>query len=637
MNRLGFKNTLVAVVSALMLISLSITIMVSNQILKKTTAEDLEPSMLVSATYESLGIARHVERSAQTAEALAKSYPKYGTDMAPEKLLALSASVANVHKVTAGFEDGRAFSSKSDEIFVQGIADINKYDPRTRPWFKQGRDNRGLSLSDVFFTVTQKEPMLGAVHPIKGGVLLVDIRLNHLKDLLEDMNVVEGTVGVITDDKGMILASTADFASVRENIKSIAVTSSMAPNILNNDHTFNIMDIGGNENAFLSKKINLVANENWYLMIAVKTELAYTQVNEAAWQLNILALTIAVISTLVLLFVLNHLYKPVLELKNTVQKLADGEGDLTSRLAVDSDDDLGDIAKGINAFIENLQSMMLEVRSMTTKLSSGVNVLKTQGEDSAHILKDHYSETAQVVNAMGELNGSARLVSDHAEETVTFINEANTIADQSKNTIERAQKSLQTLVDEVDSATENVTTMSKETQGIASILSVIGGIADQTNLLALNAAIEAARAGEQGRGFAVVADEVRALAGKTQDSTSEVESALDKLNTGANSVVTAIERTASTSQSAVEEAEGVATNLGDLTSYVSQINDISVKISTSAHDQSLVIQEIDRAMTSIHNMVESLNSQGQNVRTETDSIEAINQQLVSIVDRFKLH
>nr|QXF14445.1 methyl-accepting chemotaxis protein PctC [uncultured bacterium] len=637
MNRLGFKNTLVAVVSALMLISLSTTIMVSNQILKKTTAEDLEPSMLVSATYESLGIARHVERSAETAQALALSYPKYVDEVATEKLMALSAKVANVHKVTAGFADGRAFSSKSDDIFIQGIADINKYDPRTRPWFKLGRKSTALTLSDVFFTVKHKVPMLGAVHPIKDGVLLVDIRLNHLKGLLENMNVVEGTVGVITDGKGMILASTADFATVRENIKSLALTSSMASNILNNDHTFNIMDIDGNENAFLSKRVNLVANENWYLIIAVKTELAYTQVNEAAWQLNILALVIAIISALVLLFVLNHLYRPVLELKNTVQKLADGEGDLTSRLVVDSDDDLGDIAKGINAFIENLQSMMLEVRNMTNKLSNGVNVLKTQGSDSAHILKEHYSETAQVVTAMGELNGSAKLVSDHAEETVTFINEANTIADQSKNTIERAQQSLQTLVNEVDSATENVTTMSKETQGIASILSVIGGIADQTNLLALNAAIEAARAGEQGRGFAVVADEVRALAGKTQDSTSEVENALDKLNTGANAVVTAIERTAGTSQSAVAEAEGVATNLGDLTRYVTQINDISIKISTSAHDQSKVIQEIDRAMTSIHHMVESLNRQGQNVRTETDSIEEINQQLVSIVDRFKLN
>nr|QXF14444.1 methyl-accepting chemotaxis protein PctC [uncultured bacterium] len=637
MNRLGFKKTLVAVVSVLMLLSLFITIMVSNQILKKTTADDLEPSMLVSATYESLRIARHVQRSAETVKALANQYSRYKGEIANEKIMHLSANVANVHKVTAGFEDGRSYSSKPDENFPGGIGDLRKYDPRTRPWYQQGRRHYGLSLSEVFFTARDQQPMLGAVHSIDQGVLFVDIRLNHLHDLLEDMNVVEGSVGIITDDKGMVLASTADFAPVREKLGELGVTSAISSDILINDHTFNIVEIAGKDNAFLSKKINLVANENWNLIIAVDTDFAYTQVDAAAWQLNTLALTIAIISILVLVYILNRLYKPVLELKSTVQKLADGEGDLTSRLIVTSDDDLGDIAQGINAFIKNLQLMMLDVQSMTTQLSNGVNVLKVQGEDSADILKDHYSETAQVVTAMSELSGSAKLVSEHAEETVSFLNEANTVADHSKNTIESAQQSLQTLVDEVDLATENVATMSKETQGIASILSVIGGIADQTNLLALNAAIEAARAGEQGRGFAVVADEVRALAGKTQDSTSEVETALGNLNAGASSVVTAIERTASTSQNAVNEAEGVAVNLGNLTEYVEQINDLSLKISTSAHDQSMVIEEINRAMTTIHNMVEGLNIQGQNVRTETDNIEEINHQLASIVNKFKLH
>ena len=179
--------------------------------------------------------------------------------------------------------------------------------------------------------------------------------------------------------------------------------------------------------------------------------------------------------------------------------------------------------------------------------------------------------------------------------------------------------------------------MNIETQDIASILSVIGGIAEQTNLLALNAAIEAARAGEQGRGFAVVADEVRALAGKTQQSTRQIETALSMLKEGANSVVVAIKQTGNTSQNVVSSAQAVASNLGELTNYVSQINNLSVQISTSAHEQNTVIQELTCNMSRIHSLADGLSTKGQSMCAETASIEAINKQLVAIVNEFKLH
>lgn len=337
------------------------------------------------------------------------------------------------------------------------------------------------------------------------------------------------------------------------------------------------------------------------------------------------------------MLVLGKLYKPVLDLKATIQNLSSGEADLTSRLEVKSNDDLGDIAIGVNAFISNLQSMLINVQSITTKLSKGVEVLRQQEHKSADILKNHLVETDQVVTAMEELSCSAKLVSEHAAHTENHISEANAVASNSKAAIISAQESLKTLVNEVELTTENITKMNDETQDIASILSVIGGIAEQTNLLALNAAIEAARAGEQGRGFAVVADEVRALANKTQLSTREIETALNSLKDGANSVVVAIERTSGTSQNAVREAQGVADNLGELTGYVTKINDLSAQISTSANEQNSVIQEISRNMSRIHNMVDGLNAQGEHMREETQSIEELNKQLVGIVGEFKLY
>lgn len=635
-NRLGFKSALLTVVCLLMLLLLVITTVVSNKILKATASKDLKAAILSSATYESFRIAEHIEKSAQAVEGLAKLYGEYSSDVAPEKLMGLSAAVSGVHKVTAGFDDGRSYASKHDVNFPGGVGDITKYDPRARPWFKQGRAANGLMLSDVFFTTRGQQPMLGAMHPVEGGVILVDIRLNHLHGVLEAVDVVDGAVGIITDGQGLILASTAEFAPVRGRFDALPATTHIANHVFENDYTFHTITIGGEESVFVSKKIHLVSGASWYLMIAVEHDIAFAPVNAAAWKLNVLALLIAVISIFVLLLVLNRLYKPVLELKATVEKLSDGEGDLTSRLMVKSDDDLGSIARGINVFIESLQLMMVEVKSMTMKLSEGVEALRGQGEQSSRILIDHLAETNQVALAMEGLSSSAKLVSDSAGNALSIAAEADAVADASKGTIVSAQKSLQTLVDDVEQATENVTKMSKETQDIASILSVIGGIAEQTNLLALNAAIEAARAGEQGRGFAVVADEVRALAGKTQQSTREIEAALDSLQDGASSVVEAIERTGQTSENAVSDARAVAENLGGMTNYVTQVNQLSVDISKSANEQSAVIQELNQNMSRIQSMVDGLNTKGQSMREETENIEVINANLVSIVSKFKL-
>ncbi len=636
MNRLGFRNALVIVLSLLLLLSLSITIAVFNHILLKTKTEDLERTILNAATYESYRIAYHVEKSANTVTGLAALYEKYSKRMAPEDLMTISAVAGAVHKVTAGFEDGRSYASKHDENFPRGVGDLNKYDPRGRPWFKEGRASDGLTLSKVFFTARDNIPMLGAIHPVDQGTLLVDVRLNHLEALLEKMIVVDGAVGFIANEDGLILASTSDLAPPQENIGSLDLLRPLFSTIYAEDHTFNSIQPEGKEKVLVSKRIDLVDNNQWYLVIIVDKETTFASVNEAIFKMNTLTMIITVISVFAFLLVLGRLYGPVLQLKNTVQRLADGQGDLTSRLEVKSDDDLGSIAKGINKFIEDLQVMMIDVKSMSAKLSSGVDVLRGQQQASKEILSNHTTETSLVVNAMDELRASAKLVSDNASNTVNYTKDANAVADSSRGIIVGAQESLHTLVREIGTATDNVGVMSNETQDIASILTVIVGIAEQTNLLALNAAIEAARAGEQGRGFAVVADEVRALAGKTQQSTGEVESALNALKGGASSVVTAIERTGATSEDAVSKSQDVLKNLEDLTDFVGKINSLSDEISKSSNNQNGVIQEINTNILHIHNMVDDLNSKGQSMFAETENIAEINQQLAGMVSKFKL-
>ncbi|MER2491336.1 methyl-accepting chemotaxis protein [Catenovulum sediminis] len=636
MIQLGFRRTLVLVVSILVLASLLITVLVSDRFFRTNTSADLKRTILNSATYESIRIADHVQKSAKNAIGVAKLYEQFQDKVRLDDLLKIAAISASVHKVTIGFADGRSYASKHDANFPGGVGDIKRYDPRTRSWFKFGRSLTGLGLSDVFFTTKSQEPMLGALHPIENGVVLVDVRLTHIKTLLEEMKVVDGAVGVLVDGKGTVLESTADFIPVRENINTINVTQPLAPTILANEDSFNLIDVQGEDYVLVSKKILLGAGVSWNLLVAVDSETAFAQVKSAVWKLRLLALVIGLVSILVLVIVLAKLYRPVLDLKTTVAQLAEGEGDLTSRLKVRSNDDLGDIARGINRVIGNLHSMISEVKSVSIQLSNGVNVLREHEKQTSDILKNHSKETEFVVTAVEQLSYTAQQVSEHADNTVKHTREADTLADTSKNNIQSAQDNLQNLVREVEQTTNNITAMNNETQDIASILGVIGGIAEQTNLLALNAAIEAARAGEQGRGFAVVADEVRALASKTQHSTKEIEEALQALKDRASSVVVAIERTGDASQYAVSEAQLVAENLSDLINFVSLINELNVQISSSAGEQNTVISEINKNMTHIHQMVDELNEKGDRMRNETASIETLNTKLVSLVSKFKL-
>jgi methyl-accepting chemotaxis protein len=223
-----------------------------------------------------------------------------------------------------------------------------------------------------------------------------------------------------------------------------------------------------------------------------------------------------------------------------------------------------------------------------------------------------------------------------AANTAQLTHKASEASATSKSTVTQAQNNVQELVDDVSTASDNVNNMASETDGINTILGVIGDIAEQTNLLALNAAIEAARAGEQGRGFAVVADEVRNLASRTKTSTEEIEAALASLLRGSQSVVDSMD---STKQKCAQTAEGageVAESLDVMTEFVTDINDLSTQIATAAEEQSSVTQELSRNMSAINDIVGELDSNGQQALEEAQNISDMNQKLTGIVGRFKL-
>ena len=353
-------------------------------------------------------------------------------------------------------------------------------------------------------------------------------------------------------------------------------------------------------------------------------------------KITLALLGVAALVLVISMVALNLAYRPILSLRDLVQELSRGSGDLTRRLTVTSTDDLGQISAGINRFIERLQEMMGEVRQASGQLNEGISGLARQTGSAQGLLAEHVRETEQVVTAINEMSRTAVSVSESAASTAQLTGQSQQLASQSRRVVDQAMTSVTALVTEVEATAHSITAMQQDVQQIGSILGVIGGIAEQTNLLALNAAIEAARAGEQGRGFAVVADEVRSLAGRTQKSTAEIQTMLTRLQRGTQTVVAAMGNTRQSCQDAAENTSKVNASLDLMAGEVVEINDLISHIATAAEQQSAVAEEINRNMSAIAEVITQLKGNGERTVESSTSMQHTYDRLREIVGHFRL-
>ena len=354
--------------------------------------------------------------------------------------------------------------------------------------------------------------------------------------------------------------------------------------------------------------------------------------------LSIVAITFVVLLVIAVIgmLVANTILRPLHLMKANLDDIAAGEGDLTHRLAITSQDELGDLARSFNRFVDKIHAMVRQITDMTFQLTTLVGQVSDQAHRSEQAMERQRHETDQVATAINEMSSAAQEVARSAQGASVAAQKTDEEGQVAKRVVDGSIQQIHALVSDIRSSGSSLDSLQQDVTSIVSVLGVIRSIADQTNLLALNAAIEAARAGEAGRGFAVVADEVRALASRTQQSTQEIQGMIDRLQQGTDEAVQAMRRSSEAGVGTSEQANQAGESLDAMAQLIGTINSMNAQIASAAEEQTAVAEEINRSVHQIAVAVDNVADETQQSAQTTRSLAQLGQRLGDLVGQFRI-
>ncbi|WP_448548160.1 methyl-accepting chemotaxis protein [Thalassotalea fusca] len=375
---------------------------------------------------------------------------------------------------------------------------------------------------------------------------------------------------------------------------------------------------------------------NWKLGFMVPERLITDPVQSAFWSYSIVVLLIITLIAGLIWLLLTPLFKRISDLKAAMHEIAEGDGDLTQRINNQRPDEIGALTKEFNTFVDKIQGLVKETVVITNDVEQSTEQATAVGHQTSNIIEDQKREIDMVATAATELAQTSQDISNNANASKELANNAEQQVSEGARVVAQAASGINQLSDNVSSAAEVVSKLREGTQSIGEVLTVIRGIAEQTNLLALNAAIEAARAGEQGRGFAVVADEVRTLASRTQESTANIEAIIDDLQTTATSAVDVMNQSRDEAAHSVELTEQVHNVLAEITTVITEFQNQTLEIANAVNQQATVAEEVSQNVENVRVLTDDTVKTSTEMTTGLDYLRQNAQSLSKVVNQFKV-
>lgn len=505
------------------------------------------------------------------------------------------------------------------------IDTINEFGIRDAEWYLCSMENKKPCIMEPYLYEIEagyEALMTSLIAPIIvnnefRGVTGVDVNLPIFQKLTEELSqsLFSGAAKVTLLSRTGLIAGSSHYAEkIGRPFKEALPERAAIYRELSNDD--NILET---ENAFvISKSINILASDSqWQFIIELPKDVALARAEALVHELEdnfdsintqqaLLALIITALATVIMIWIIKSIVQPLYELRNRIDNLASADGDLTQQLKLDTHAELIALGSGFNLFLQKLRDMINELKNVSREVRDSSATSEQISRQTNEKTSQQQLEISSVVTATNEMSATSHEVARLAQSTADGAKKSQEIIQKSQSALSIAVEGVKNLSNDMSNASESITQVAARSEDITRIIDVIKAIAEQTNLLALNAAIEAARAGEQGRGFAVVADEVRTLASKTQNSTDEINSMIQSLQQEVTKAVGIIDNSSSKAEESVEQTNVAFFSLSEVVATTDTINDNADQVAAAAEEQSQVAEEINKNLTIIGDAADTL-------------------------------
>lgn len=512
---------------------------------------------------------------------------------------------------------------------------MSNYDPRVRPWYKEAMAQPGkIVQSSVYYWAQDDVVLINSGHTVTDargqivGVFGLDVSLNQLTDLVKQIKLGESGYLMLVEKGGNVLA---DPSNPENNFKSLSELGGAYAELAN---AKGLLEVEINGTTYMA---NVWSSEalGWQFIGLIERDEVMSRANSLTLQIAIVAGVLAIVFAMIGAAFAGMIVRPIRSVAAGLEGIAQGEGDLTRSLEVRGKDETAMLARWFNQFLGAIRDLVQHISSASTALSGASDSATRVATDMNDAAERQRGAVELVSTAFNEMVATANEVARSCSEAATSADAGQRQVHDGQFQIDEATGSVSQLSENLLRSTHSMQELEQDSRNINTILDTIRSIAEQTNLLALNAAIEAARAGEQGRGFAVVADEVRALAKRTSDSTGEIDGLLGGLAKRTQDVTKQMQNSLEMSKASVERIQKARDSFEHIRGSVDHIRDQNAQIATAAEEQHHVAEDINRHITQIHEdalLVEQLAGAAQ---TDSQRLSDLSGELHGLVGRFR--